>query len=147
MRTAKMQPAVSQPFPRTIQQTIPLSISDLTEYLQTRSESERLRFQLSHVTDYTAWFRLSQTIGLLYTVEMTGKLEERGESVTVLTGETRTSLFTYAVIVVLAALTLLTLSSPVAALFGLLCARAVLMLIFCAPDTREELARILGTVA
>ncbi len=134
MRIANL-PTTSLPLP--IQRTVPASINELSNRIASR---DGLHLSVNYITDYTASFRLTKTLGYLFTVEMVGRLEEHGEALTYVTAQTRVSLFTYAVILALLVLSLLTLPSPIAGLFGLLCARMILMLVVCTPDTQEELA-------
>lgn len=126
-----------------IERTLPVSINELSNRIN-RIDDANLTFNLNYTTDYRANFRLSKTVGYLFIIEMVGQLEEHGEALTYVEAQTRISLFTYAVILTLFALTLILLPSPLAGLFGLLGARMVLLLVVCAPDAYQEIAGTLG---
>lgn len=133
------------PLTMPIQRSLSMSISELSNRIANHA-NDGLHLSLHYSTDYTASFRLTKSISFLYKVEMTGQMEEHGEARTFVTAQTRVSLFTYTVTFALFVLTLLSLTSPIAGLFGLLCARLVLLLVMCAPDSREEIARVLDTL-
>ena len=142
MRIALTAPT-SLPLRLAIQRTVPMSIHELANRVDSR-KNEGLHLSLNYSTDYTAWFRLTKTVGYLFSVEMVGRLDEHGEAHTTVTAQTRVSLFTYAVIVALFMLTLLSLPAlPLAGLFGLLCARMVFMLVIVVPDAYTEIASVL----
>jgi hypothetical protein len=133
---------ITLPLALPIQRTIPMSINELVNRIGARS-AEGLHLHLNYSTDYTAWFRLTKTVNFWFQVEMAGRLEEHGEVMTFVSAQTRVSLFTYAVTAILFILTLASLPSPLAGLFGLLCARMVTMLVVCTPDAYDEIAHVL----
>ena len=122
---------------------VPVPLEQCAYWLENVAQRHEIDTTFTSISPTSTRYTLVKHIGRLYSVEASGYLIRRGEADTIVVGQVRISLYTYAITLLLALLALVFLQTVFALIFALLFLRMVMALVVSGSVCKLELAQVI----